>query len=160
MLLTALLLAVVPGLAAPLRAETITARVIRVSDGDTVTILIGNRRNTERVRLYGIDAPETAQPYGAEARKKLSSLVDSKLVSISFTERDQYNRIVGTIQFNGKNINLEMVRSGFAWHYKRYCDDQRFADAERAARRARAGLWRDARPVPPWQFRYNRSKKK
>ncbi len=139
-------------------AESITGRVIRVSDGDTITISVGSNRKTHRVRLAGIDTPETKQPYGAEARRQLNVLINSKIVTVEFEERDIYQRIVGKVIYQGRDINLEMLMCGLAWHYKQYSKDPKYAEAEKRARQAKLGLWRDPAPIPPWQFRKNRRK--
>lgn len=148
-------------LSTPALADRIQARVVRVSDGDTVVISTGPNRKNERVRLYGIDAPETKQPYGAESKSYLQRRIHSQLVTVEFNERDHYGRIVGRIFFNGKDINLEMIQQGWAWCYRQYCKDPAYARAEEAAKQARIGIWRSsAPPTPPWEFRRQKRNKR
>jgi endonuclease YncB( thermonuclease family) len=140
-------------------AATITGRVVAVADGDTVTVLDGN--NTQhKIRLAGIDAPEKKQPYGQRSKQSLSDLVFDKQVNVETDKTDKYGREVGKILVNGQDANLEQVTRGFAWHYKEYQREQDENDrklydfAEKEARAARRGLWADADPMPPWDFRH------
>lgn len=138
-----------------LSAETLKGKVIFVADGDTVTIQTADG-NKEKIRLQGIDAPERDQSYGAEAGKVLAKLVKGKTVTVKSEERDDYDRMLGTVYLNGKNINLELVKQGAAWHYRHYApNDAALAKAELAARKAHAGLWKEAKPTPPWDFRHD-----
>lgn len=144
--------------AASAAANTLTGRVVGVSDGDTVTILDASKR-THKIRLLGIDSPEKKQPFGERAKQSLSDLVFDKQVSVEGGKQDRYGRSLGKIVLDGRDINLEQIRRGMAWHYKQYARDQSpqdraaYAEAESAARQKRVGLWQDADPVPPWSFR-------
>lgn len=115
-----------------------------------------------RVRLVGIDAPEKGQPFGAAAKRVLSDLVFDRQVVVSASKQDRYGRLVGKIVVAGTDANLHMVRMGYAWHYKKYereqslDDRERYAAAEVAARIGRQGLWVDAHPIAPWDFRNKR----
>ncbi len=139
-------------------ADTLSGRVVGVSDGDTVTILDASKR-THKVRLLGIDSPEKKQPFGERAKQSLSDLVFNKQVTVEGSKQDRYGRDLGKIVLDGQDINLEQIRRGMAWHYKQYARDQSpqdrlaYAEAENAARQQRAGLWQDNHPVPPWSFR-------
>ncbi|AAR34575.1 thermonuclease family protein [Geobacter sulfurreducens] len=137
-------------------------RVITVKDGDTVVIAPAGGGKPYPCRLYGIDTPETpkkrkqGQPYGQEAADELSSLVLGKEVKVLLTGDTTYNRQVGTIEVDGVNVNLEMVRRGYAWAYVQYLRRphvSEYREAEEDARRQRLGLWQDHNPVPPWEFR-------
>ena len=139
-------------------AQTITGRVVRVADGDTVTVL--DSSNTQhRIRLEGIDAPESHQAFGTQSKKRLSEMVFGKDVTVVYQKTDQYGRLVGKVVFDGKDVNLEQVKAGMAWHYKEYQREQAAADrelyaaAEDDARNGRRGLWQDADPVEPSAFR-------
>lgn len=140
------------------------ADVVGVSDGDTITVRFLKSGKQERIRLATIDAPELGQHYGVPSKRSLSDMVFGKRVKIVEMDRDQYGRIVAEVFAGGRNINLDQVRKGFAWHYKKYQRQQtenmrRLYDAaEVAARRERIGLWRDQNPVPPWEWR-NASRK-
>ena len=130
----------------------IAGRVVRIADGDTITILDATNAQ-HKIRLQGIDAPEKKQAFGNASRKHLSSLVAGKNVSVKYTKRDKYGRILGTVFADGKDVNLEMLKAGLAWHYKRFDSTPAYAQAEAAARAARLGLWQDKSPIEPESFR-------
>lgn len=139
-------------------AQSLVGRVVGVTDGDTVTLLVDGRVQ-HKIRLSGIDAPERAQPYGKQAKQRLSSLVYGKTVTALGTKQDRYSRLIAKILVNSQDANLEMVASGYSWHYKKYQSEQTptdavaYAQAERDARAARRGLWADVSPVAPWDYR-------
>ena len=140
-------------------AETITGKVVGVSDGDTITVLDANRTQ-HKIRLAGIDAPEKAQPFGQRSKEHLSDLVFAKQVSVEFDKTDKYGRTVGKVLVDGVDVNLAQIKAGFAWHYKEYAKEQPAADresyarAETTARSSTLGLWRDAKPMTPWEWRH------
>ena len=141
-----------------LREQTITGRVVRIADGDTITVL--DSTNTQhRIRLKGIDAPESHQAFGTQSKKNLSQMIFDQDVSVIYEKTDQYGRLVGKILLSDKDINLEQVRDGMAWHYKEFerehspADREAYARAEDEARNARRGLWSDASPIEPSEFR-------
>ena len=143
---------------APAGRQTLNGRVVRVADGDTITVL--DATNTQhRIRLEGIDAPESHQAFGTQSRKSLSEMVFGKDVTIVYEKTDQYGRLVGKILLDGKDVNLEQVKAGMAWHYKEYQKEQTpedrelYARAEDRAHQARRGLWLDQEPVDPSEFR-------
>lgn len=164
---TILACAVLPAAIIALQAKpvattsTMQGRVVRILDGDTVELLVGGLR-TERIRLAGIDAPEKGQPFGTQARKRLASLCFQRDVKIRASKRDRYGRLLGRILADGEDLNRRMIQEGFAWHYLQYAHeqpvDERTGDsrAEQEARTARRGLWVDAAPVPPWDWRKRR----
>lgn len=138
--------------AATAAAEPVAWRVVNVHDGDTVTAL--DEENVQhRIRLQGIDAPETGQPFGRAARDDLVDLVKGKTVSVEQRGRDRYGRVLATLEVGGEDVGSRMVARGLAWHYVRFSKDERLAAAEREARAARRGLWGDPSPVPPWDWR-------
>ncbi len=146
-------------------AEIIAGRVVAIADGDTITVLDATKTQ-HKIRLSGIDAPENAQTFGERSKKSLSSLVFNQAVIVETTKRDHYGRSVGTVLVEGVDVNLEQIKRGMAWHYKAYVREQpytdrlTYAEAEEAAQRARLGLWNEADPVPPWEFRQSRGMKK
>lgn len=142
-------------LAFSLPCAAATYRVVGVSDGDTVTVL-SEARQEVKCRLYGIDAPESRQAFGQVSKRALSDAIYGKHVQITVTDRDRYGRSICKIFLDGAEVNVAMVRAGYAWVYRRYTKDQRYYAAESAAREERAGLWRDSNPVPPWDFRRKR----
>jgi len=129
-----------------------------VADGDTITILDGANAQ-HRIRLQGIDAPESHQAFGTQSKRNLSNLIFDREVTVEYEKTDQYGRIVGKIWLNGTDVNLEQIKSGMAWHYKEYQREQSAADrelyarAEDEARSARRGLWADSDPIEPSAFR-------
>jgi endonuclease YncB( thermonuclease family) len=143
--------------ATPTAAIEFVGKVVGVTDGDTLTVL--TQRQQHRVRLSGIDAPERRQAFGQVSKQYLSDLAYDKTVSVVFHKRDRYKRILGKVLVNGADAGLDQIETGVAWHYKRYEREQlpedrvAYARAEETARAERRGLWRDPRPVPPWEFR-------
>ncbi len=134
-------------------ADTLHGMVIKVSDGDTLTVLDAQHAQ-HRIRLNGIDAPESHQAFGQRARQALDQLVYRKNVLVLFESRDRYGRILGEVRVGDLNVNLEMVRLGMAWHYAHYAPKRLdLAQAQAQARSARLGLWADKHPVPPWEYR-------
>ncbi len=132
-------------------AHSKSGKVVGIIDGDTVTLLCHNR--TYRIRLNGIDCPEKGQAYGTAAKKFTAHLLFSKPVIVYIVDIDRYGRYVGDIYLGDIYINAEIVKAGYAWHYKRYSDSSQLAQYEIDARNNQRGLWQDAHPIPPWQFR-------
>lgn len=121
-----------------------------VQDGDTFKL----PDNETRVRLWGIDAPEKGQPYADKARDRLKKLCEGKAVRLEIKETDRYGRKTAIVWKGKTNINLQMVKEGLAWHYAYYAPDAKdLAAAEKTARKARKGLWKDKNPVNPYDFR-------
>jgi len=155
--------------------RTIEGTVIKVSDGDTINVQdsLGTK---VKVRLYGIDAPETeksnkktghiskpGQTYGEEAYQALLSKVYRKNVKLDIMDIDKYKRSVGIVWLNGRNINQEMVAEGYAWAYRKYLDRphaSEYIDLEDQARSKRLGLWEQNNPQPPWELRRSLKKGK
>ena len=136
-------------------AETLQGRVVKVADGDTITLLDAANMQ-HRIRLDKIDAPEKNQPFGDASRKHLAALVAGKIVEVEWTKMDKYGRILGTVWTmlpDRTDVNLQMVEDGFVWHYKHFDDTPSYAAAETAARMAKRGLWKAPAPIPPWTFR-------
>lgn len=134
--------------------ETVVGKVVGVSDGDTITVLSPGRKDM-RIRLEGIDAPESKQAYGSASKKSLSDLVFGKQVKVVITSTDDYGRKVANVYAGDTWINLAQVQRGMAWQYTHYSHDPRLRAAEVHARSQKAGLWQDKNPVPPWDFRHH-----
>ena len=140
-------------------ADTIEGRVVGVMDGDSISIFDEKNHKQFRIRLSGIDAPEKKQEFGQRSKESLSSLVFGKPVTVETSKQDLYGRRIKVL-VNGQDANQEQIRRGMAWHYKAYrrsqplIDRAGYADAENSARAARRGLWVDAAPVPPWEYRH------
>ena len=134
------------------QADTLQGRVVKVADGDTITIL-DSARTQHRIRLAQIDAPEKNQPYGQKAKQRMAALVFGKDVLVEVETTDRYGRLVGTVFVGGVDANREMVRSGLAWIYRRYARDPDLYRIEKEARDGKLGLWADPTPTPPWEWR-------
>ncbi len=131
------------------------ARVVAVSDGDTITVepLSGGERS--KVRLHGIDAPERKQPYGEVARAFVFDTSLYKIVDIEELYQDRYKRSVSIVNFpNGISLQYLMLDSGLAWVWPRYCKNcPEWEALQERAMNNRCGLWSDENPVPPWEWR-------
>lgn len=131
------------------------AFVVHVADGDTITVQTKSGEK-HKIRLYAIDAPEKAQPYGPQSAGILKNLVLNKTVNIEVNNVDRYGRKVSTVYLEKQDINAEMIRLGAAWHYKYYDKSSnytRYDDLEKYARQNRKGLWNKNNPTPPWDYR-------
>ena len=139
-------------------AKTIEGLVVGVADGDTITVL-DQQKNTYKIRLQGIDAPEKKQAFGEKSKQSLHDLVHGKQVRIEYDKEDKYGRIVGKITLDDLDICLQQLVLGMAWHYKKYQNEQSVADrvvyndAELKSKSLKLGLWADETPLPPWEFR-------
>ena len=127
------------------------AKVLKVEEGDILSVV--RKGKTEEIRLYGIDCPEPDQPYGFEARRFTEKLAGGRTVNVNPTGTDAEGRTVAWVYADWQNLNLELVKNGFAWYDERYSMDPRLEEAEVGARRAKLGLWQGKAPVPPWDFR-------
>jgi endonuclease YncB( thermonuclease family) len=137
-------------------AEVLSGRASLI-DGDTLEV------GTQRIRLYGIDAPEAGQtcsnarggtwPCGTDAIKALTGIVDGKTVQCEGDTRDDYGRLIATCFVGSLNINEELVRRGMAWAFTRYAQD--YVDVEADAQTKRIGIWQ-APTEPAWDYRAHR----
>jgi endonuclease YncB( thermonuclease family) len=132
-------------------SSEITGKVVSIQDGDTITVLVGKEQ--VKVRLDGIDAPESKQAFGTKAKQHLSELIGDNQVRVVVSGKDRYGRTLGTVFVSSKNLNEQMVKDGFAWHYKQYSKERQLAQLEDEARAAKRGLWADKDPVAPWEWR-------
>jgi endonuclease YncB( thermonuclease family) len=136
----------------------VTGKVVGVHDGDTATVLDANKTQY-KFRFNGIDAPELKMDFGQKAKQHLSDLIFGKEVTVVYNKVDKYGRFVGTIFVGGVNANLEQIRAGLAWHYKKYAGEQSeadrktYSDAEAKAREAKLGFWSMPNPTAPWDYR-------
>lgn len=135
-----------------LLAQTITGKVVGISDGDTLTIL-GNSKQTYKIRLAQIDAPEKKQDFGMTSKSSLSDICFGKEAKAEVETIDRYKRYVAVVTCNGIEANLLQVKNGMAWVYTQYAKDKKYFDAEHIARVSKVGLWEQNSPIPPWEFR-------
>lgn len=136
----------------------LVGKVIAIADGDTITVLDADRRQ-HKVRLQAIDAPEKGQEHWRASKQQLAGRVFSQQVTVEYSKADRYGRIVGRVLRDGEDINLELLRGGAAWFYRRYAKElpagiqSDYANAEGVAKNERRGLWDSASQVPPWEWR-------
>lgn len=150
-----------------LHADTLTGKVVGVTDGDTITVLDGSRQ-THKVRLSGIDAPEKDQPFGQKSKEHLSHLVHRQDVRVDWHKTDRYGRVIGQVWVRPSDCpkcewnldaNKAQLTAGLAWWYRRYAHEQPKADQhayeheENEAKNRGVELWADAHSVPPWDWR-------
>lgn len=125
--------------------------IIRVSDGDTVTLFDTTQH---KIRLYGIDAPENGQEFGVESKQMLIDLIKGKEIVAECYQKDYFKRHICRIFFDNKDINAEMLSLGGAWVYRKYYKHKfGYIEREAQAKNNKLGLWQGTDPIPPWQWR-------
>lgn len=138
--------------------EVLRGKVVSVADGDTLTLL-DERTREQRIRLSGIDAPEKRQAFGERAKRALSEMAYQRPASAECYKVDRYRRRICVVRIDGMDVGLAMIEQGLAWWYREYAREQTaperddYEAAEDLAREQRRGLWRDATPLPPWEWR-------
>jgi endonuclease YncB( thermonuclease family) len=137
-------------------SEEFDGAVLRVVDGDS--LIVSFKKQKIRVRLKEIDAPEVKQPFGKHSRQSLTELCERKTARVSWTEKDRNGRTLGRVWCGGIDANAEQVRRGMAWVFDRYVNDRTLYPLQDAARMERLGLWSDAAPIPPWEWRQAKGK--
>lgn len=138
-----------------------TGKVVKIADGDTITVLDSSNRQ-HRIRLNQIDAPESSQAYGQRSRQNLS-FIHNQIVYVVEDSKDRYGRVLGSVYLvqNGKkpilnfrnSVNYKQIKDGYAWVYRQYAKDKTLLADETSARMAKRGLWVDPNPIPPWTYR-------
>lgn len=139
--------------------------VVRITDGDTLWVEVPDQDEWVKVRLYGVDAPESAwpevwpaQPFSAEAKEFVRQEVAGKEVSIRLKDDETYGRAVGEVFIDGKSLSRELLRLGLAWWNKKYePNDFDLSRLQDEAKTAKRGLWAHQNPVPPWEHRRQHS---
>ncbi|MEQ1936453.1 MAG: thermonuclease family protein, partial [Fimbriimonadaceae bacterium] len=137
------------------------AKITVVTDGDTITALDKNSVQA-KLRLHGIDAPESGQAFSTKAKEFTSALCFEKTVEIKIVDTDQYGSYVAIVTLpDGKILNDALVRNGMAWWYEQQAPkDAILKTCQESAKAEKLGLWADSDPVPPWEFRKNEAEKK
>lgn len=133
-------------------AKEISGKVIKIVDGDTYDLLTADKQ-TLRIRMEGIDAPERGMPYYKVAKNYLGSLCFQKNVTVIVKETDVHGRLVANTYLDEKEIGQEMIRTGLAWHFKKYSSDTLLSRLETEARLNKKGLWINSEPMSPWNNR-------
>ncbi|MDO4936681.1 MAG: thermonuclease family protein [Sutterellaceae bacterium] len=142
------------------QAEIYHGRVDRVIDGDTIKVITNDA--VIQVRIRGIDAPESDQPFGGEARSALNKLISGQNVILNTDGKDSHGRVLASVAVGGNDVGLYMIERGYAWYYQDYgfqipADwQQAYRTAESTARLNGDGLWQASGTVPPWSWRKQR----
>jgi endonuclease YncB( thermonuclease family) len=132
--------------------EEITAKVTKIIDGDSIKVRGADGKEYE-VQIEGTDAPELKQEYGKESTEALKKMLFDSDVRVSWKKKDNFERLLAQVYRGEKHINAEMIRSGNAWHFKRYNQSQALADLELEAKKEKRGLWKAENPTAPWDYR-------
>jgi len=136
--------------------QTIVGKVVAITDGDTFKLLT-NDSTLINVRLANIDCPEKKQPYSKKAKQFASDAISSKIVTIRVLKKDRYKRYISNVIYNDSlNLSYELVKNGLAWHYVKYSKDTILQIIEDRAKASKIGLWKEKKPIPPWQWRANK----
>ena len=145
---------------AALLAQDFSGTVVAVTDGDTIQVL--HDGTVDRVRLWGIDAPESKQAFGTRAKQFVGDAAFAQEVAVKVRGLDRYKRVLGEVVLpDGRNLNHEIVRAGLAWWYVQFAKhDATLRALEQEARAARRGLWSEAGAVAPWEWRKARDPKR
>lgn len=140
--------------------STLEGEIVSIADGDTVTLLDA-ANNQIKIRLAQIDSPEIGhgtkrpgQPFGQNSKRSLSDLVFHKHVTAECETKDRYGRQVCKLLVDGQDANIEQVRRGMAWVYRKYAHNPEYFQVEDQAREAGLGLWSDENRIEPWEWRH------
>ncbi len=137
-------------------AEAITGTIDSVIEGDSITII--SKGKEVEIRLFGIDTPEKTQTFGQSAKNFTGAMASKGEIRVEPINKDQQGKIVALVFVNGINLNEQIVSQGFGWVYRQYCKESYCADwlkLESNAKTSQKGLWADANPTPPWEYRKN-----
>lgn len=137
-------------------AGQLSGKVVGVDDGDTITVLQNNQQF--KIRLYGVDCPESSQAFGRKAKEFTSSVAFGKYVEVTVLDVDGYGRSVGVVHVGETTVNKALLENGHAWLYTKYCNQSfcgEWKELEKQAAIKRIGLWADKDPMPPWEWRKN-----
>ena len=135
----------------------ITGTVVYVSDGDTFHLIQDNGEKI-KVRVADIDCPERTQDYGLEAKAFVIAEIKDRTVSIVIKDSDRYGRKIAFVKYDGKDLSEELLKNGFAWHYKKYSELEYLSTLEEDSRNKKKGLWADLTPMAPWDYRSQKRK--
>jgi endonuclease YncB( thermonuclease family) len=141
-----------------LSAATFEAWGYKISDGDSVAVVFNKK--ILHIELDGIDCPELEQEFGEEARKFSKSFIYKKKVTVDIRNYDEQDRIIGRISSGGQELSLALVAEGLAWYNKKNGSDKELAKAQKKAKKAKKGLWKQSKPTSPWIFREAQEKLK
>lgn len=138
--------------------EGVAYKVIKIIDGDTYDILLPDTTQA-RIRMLGIDAPEKGQDFSKRSTQYLKSLIAGQFVTLTDISMEEYGRYLAfTHLADGREAGEEMLKAGYAWHFKKYNQDKKLAAMEDTAKANQVGLWADNYPLEPWIWRHMRKK--
>lgn len=136
----------------PVKEESIEGDVTKVIDGDSIKVRTSDGMEYE-IQIEGTDAPELKQPFGKESAEALQKMLGTSKVKVTWQKKDNFERLLAQVYVEDKHINSEMIRTGNAWHFKRYNQSKKLADLEIEAKKERLGLWGTDNPQAPWDYR-------
>lgn len=151
--------------------HALACKVTAVTDGDTLICFDPARRKMEKIRMRGIDAPESNQAFGQRSKQSLSDLTYGKPATVSWSKRDRWGRILGVVWIEPADCtgcghvldaNRTQISLGMAWWFRRYASEQvaeerlQYELEEIKARKRLVGLWIENEPVAPWDWRKSR----
>ena len=134
-----------------LYAATFTAWGYKILDGDSIIVVFNNKKIP--IELDGIDCPELEQEFGKEAAEFTTSFVYKKKFTVDIRNYDENDRVIGRVAIDGKDLSLSLIEEGLAWYVKEKNSDKELAKAQKKAKKAKKGLWKQSKPTPPWTFR-------
>jgi|688.fasta_scaffold04223_7 endonuclease YncB( thermonuclease family) len=136
----------------PVKEESIEGDVTKVIDGDSIKVRTTDGMEYE-IQIEGTDAPELKQPFGKESAEALQKMLGTSKVKVTWQKKDNFERLLAQVYVEDKHINSEMIRTGNAWHFKRYNQSKKLADLEIEAKKEKLGLWGTDNPQAPWDYR-------
>lgn len=136
----------------PVKEESIEGDVTKVIDGDSIKVRRTDGMEYE-IQIEGTDAPELKQPFGKESAEALQKMLGTSKVKVTWQKKDNFERLLAQVYVKDKHINSEMIRTGNAWHFKRYNQSKKLADLEIEAKKEKLGLWGTDNPQAPWDYR-------
>lgn len=135
-------------------AGQISGKVVGVSDADTITVL--QNKQQHKIRLYGVDCPESGQAFDNKAKQFTANMVFGKDVAVTVYDNDRYQRSVGVVRIGGTTLNEALLKNGLAWHYEKYCKESfctEWKSLQQHAQDDEIGLWGSKNQVAPWDWR-------
>lgn len=136
-------------------AQSWSGKAVHITDGDTYVVRKAPGKKVD-VRLYGIDAPETGQPYGHKATKAARQKLLNSNIRVKPIEKGPYGRLISIVYSGQTCLNRWLLNKGLAWYSGKYCKRsicESWQNIEQQQRAQNTGLWSQADPTPPWQFR-------
>ena len=130
----------------------LSGKVISITDGDTFTLLTANKQQV-KIRLFGVDCPETGQDNARQARTYLGDLIFFDTVKVVTKGTEESGATLVIVTLFRMNVNERMLQQGFAWHDTRYDTNPAWSAYAEKARQSKKGLWSSDSPIPPWVWK-------